>query len=187
MLHSIEMGWFLINKYYELSDQAPVYATALLLDPTKRSAYIKQNWQKDWIQPAIAAANTIWERDYKEALPEPSAAVPDIELPDAVEPLVGLDRLLNEVEVRSVISVELDDFMTFASASPIKLEKGITPLQWWCRIEQRQQYPRLSRMAIAILSIPAESSEPERTFSGARTAHGIGFVFRVVLLRRLSV
>jgi hypothetical protein len=31
-----------------------------------------------------------------------------------------------------------------------------------------KQYPKLSRMAISILSIPAESSEPERTFSGTR-------------------
>ncbi|ENH63497.1 hypothetical protein FOC1_g10000105, partial [Fusarium oxysporum f. sp. cubense race 1] len=29
-------------------------------------------------------------------------------------------------------------------------------------------YPRLSRMAIDILSIPSESAEPERAFSGAR-------------------
>ncbi|KAJ4014756.1 hypothetical protein NW761_015154 [Fusarium oxysporum] len=30
------------------------------------------------------------------------------------------------------------------------------------------QYPRLSRMAIDIPSIPSESAEPERAFSGAR-------------------
>ncbi|EGU72823.1 hypothetical protein FOXB_16667, partial [Fusarium oxysporum f. sp. conglutinans Fo5176] len=42
------------------------------------------------------------------------------------------------------------------------------PLEWWCRIEQRRQFPRLSRMAIDILSISPQSAEPERTFSGAR-------------------
>jgi hypothetical protein len=40
--------------------------------------------------------------------------------------------------------------------------------KWWCRSEQRQRYPGLSHMAISILSIPAEASEPERTFSSAR-------------------
>ncbi|GKU09855.1 unnamed protein product, partial [Fusarium langsethiae] len=34
--------------------------------------------------------------------------------------------------------------------------------------EQQQTYPRLSRMAVDILSIPAMSAEPERVFSGAR-------------------
>jgi hypothetical protein len=33
---------------------------------------------------------------------------------------------------------------------------------------QRQRWPRLSYMAIDILSIPAMSDEPERVFSGAR-------------------
>ena len=38
----------------------------------------------------------------------------------------------------------------------------VVPAEQWAR------YPRLSRMAITILSIPAESAEAERTFSGAR-------------------
>ncbi|KAH7464586.1 hypothetical protein FOMA001_g17649 [Fusarium oxysporum f. sp. matthiolae] len=33
---------------------------------------------------------------------------------------------------------------------------------------QKERFPRLSKMAIDILSIPAMSAEPERTFSGAR-------------------
>jgi hypothetical protein len=43
-----------------------------------------------------------------------------------------------------------------------------SPLAWWLREEQQQRYPRLSKMAIDILSIPAMSAEPERVFSGAR-------------------
>ena len=34
--------------------------------------------------------------------------------------------------------------------------------------DQRKRWPRLSQMAIDILSIPAMSAEPERVFSGAR-------------------
>jgi hypothetical protein len=61
-----------------------------------------------------------------------------------------------------------DNFVAFVEAPPIKLGKDITPLGWWCDPTTRRRYPRLSRMAIAILSIPAESTEPGRTFSGAR-------------------
>ncbi len=41
-------------------------------------------------------------------------------------------------------------------------------LAWWCHDVQRQRWPRLSLMAIDILSIPAMSDEPERVFSGGR-------------------
>jgi hypothetical protein len=37
------------------------------------------------------------------------------------------------------------------------------PIQYW--LARRRQYPRLSRMAIDLFSIPAMSSEPERIFS----------------------
>ncbi|KAH7132699.1 hypothetical protein EDB81DRAFT_659926 [Dactylonectria macrodidyma] len=43
MVRAIDMGWFILSTYYRLTDQVPVYAAALLLDPRKRIAYIKQN------------------------------------------------------------------------------------------------------------------------------------------------
>lgn len=44
----------------------------------------------------------------------------------------------------------------------------MSPLQWWSQVSQQTRWPRLSYMAIDILSIPAMSDEPERVFSGAR-------------------
>ena len=41
-------------------------------------------------------------------------------------------------------------------------------LNWWLQDEQREQWPKLSQMAIDIFSIPAMSDNPERVFSGAR-------------------
>jgi hypothetical protein len=70
------------------------------------------------------------------------------------------------MEVKTVIFTDKDNFDVFISASAIRID--CTPLEWWCRIENRRQYPRLSCMAIDILSIPAESAKPERSFSGAR-------------------
>ncbi|KAF6528150.1 hypothetical protein HZS61_008452 [Fusarium oxysporum f. sp. conglutinans] len=63
-VHCIDMGWFVLNKYYTLSDQTPVYAAALLLDPSKRRKYIERNWQESWHAPAIAAAQQIWLDEY---------------------------------------------------------------------------------------------------------------------------
>ncbi|KAG7420437.1 hypothetical protein Forpi1262_v016210 [Fusarium oxysporum f. sp. raphani] len=36
MVRAIDMGWFILSKYYRLTDEVPVYAAALLLDPPKR-------------------------------------------------------------------------------------------------------------------------------------------------------
>lgn len=35
MLHAINMGWFVLNKYYTMTEDVPVYDAALLLDPLK--------------------------------------------------------------------------------------------------------------------------------------------------------
>lgn len=170
MLHSIEMGWFILDKYYNRTDEVPVYAAALLLDPSRRSAYINKNWTTSWIQPAIDAANTIWEKEYKTWQNEDTATVQPML---ATEPqgrgrreLNALDRLVSKGSVITTGSTDHDDFMVFIEASPFEID--CLPLEWWCRIEQRSRYPRLSRMAITILSIPPESAEAERVFSGAR-------------------
>ena len=41
-------------------------------------------------------------------------------------------------------------------------------LSWWLHDSQRNRWPKLSCMAIDILSMPAMSDEVERVFSGAR-------------------
>ncbi|EXL39722.1 hypothetical protein FOCG_17693 [Fusarium oxysporum f. sp. radicis-lycopersici 26381] len=65
MLHAIEMGWFVLDKYYTMTEDIPVYAAALLLDPSKRLAYIQQNWPRDWHEAAIAGARDIWMTEYQ--------------------------------------------------------------------------------------------------------------------------
>ncbi|KAI8401800.1 hypothetical protein FOFC_18669 [Fusarium oxysporum] len=57
MVHSIEMGWFILDKYYALVESTPVYAAAMLLDLSKRKHYLLQNWPEEWHQKTIDAAN----------------------------------------------------------------------------------------------------------------------------------
>ncbi len=42
------------------------------------------------------------------------------------------------------------------------------PLKWWQLDMQQKRWPRLSRLAMDVLSMPAMSAEPERIFSGGR-------------------
>ncbi|KAF5132921.1 hypothetical protein E5D57_003559 [Metarhizium anisopliae] len=75
MVRAIDMGWFILSKYYRLTDEVPVYAAALLLDPRKRVAYIKQNWPKEWHEDTIALATTFWQKEFNYEQPgdHPSA------------------------------------------------------------------------------------------------------------------
>lgn len=145
-----------------------VYAAALLLDPSRRAAYTWKNWPAGWIDPDIEGAHGLWE-DFKAALvledpPTPSS------MPPPAKPSrnrgVELDLLMKDMEVVPADLRDEDDFRTFINSSPFRVD--CRPLEWWSRSEQKSRYPCLYRMAMAILSLPAESSEPERAFSGSR-------------------
>jgi hypothetical protein len=166
MLRAIEMGWFVLDKYYTMTEEVPVYASALLLNPSCRVAYLKKNWPREWHEPAIAAARRVWDLDFKNRLPPERPTSSDIMPPPSKRRGVVLGQLFESMEAITSDSRTIDDFMTFIEQPTFRID--CTPFEWWCREEQRQRYPRLSQMALEILSIPPESSEPERTFSGSR-------------------
>ncbi|KAH7465397.1 hypothetical protein FOMA001_g16900 [Fusarium oxysporum f. sp. matthiolae] len=154
------------RSYYTLSDQTPVYAAALLLDPSKRRKYIERNWQESWHAPAIAAAQQIWLDEYNAAPIPESLRVPLDVSSSSGRQHNELDELLSDIAVTGPILDDADDFETFIDAPPTRITGS--PLQWWLHRDQRKAYPRLSRMAIDILSIPPESSDVESHFSSAR-------------------
>ncbi|EXM14878.1 hypothetical protein FOTG_16751 [Fusarium oxysporum f. sp. vasinfectum 25433] len=166
ILHSIEMGWFILDKYYTMTEDAPVYAAALLLDPSKRIMYIQRHWPESWHGNAIAGVHTIWEEEYK-TQPEtgPAESVDEVSASQKRQPNEW-DALLEELEVTEDLGDSMDDLEDFIKATPIKISGS--PLQWWCHKDQRKTYPQLSRMAIDILSIAPESADPESAFSGGR-------------------
>jgi hAT family C-terminal dimerisation region len=60
-----------------------------------------------------------------------------------------------------------DEWEDYSTGEPYDIGK-LSALTWWCCDEQRKRWPRLSCMAIDILSIPAMSDEPwERAQLGA--------------------
>jgi hAT family C-terminal dimerisation region len=59
-----------------------------------------------------------------------------------------------------------DEFQDYCNGEPYDIGK-MTALEWWCLDQQRKCWPRLSYMALDILSIPAMSDELERVFLGA--------------------
>jgi hAT family C-terminal dimerisation region len=148
------------------------YAAAVLLDPTKREAYAQKNWEDDYVCRALEFAQQIWADKY-ENLPvfdsEKDHSASGGQRTRRGNPRIPtvLDKMLEKVNVQRG-STDADDLSSFTKAGAINIH-GQSPIEWWCRKEQRLAYPRLHRMAIDILvSIPPMSDEPERVFSGAR-------------------
>ncbi|KAF1981365.1 hypothetical protein K402DRAFT_342637 [Aulographum hederae CBS 113979] len=132
MLRSIDMGWFILDKYYNLSDEAPVYTAAVLLDPRKRSAYIRQNWPEAWYEPALVRSNTIWKEYYDTASTEELDNISMVTTPNVMD---SLAQLMMATEVKSIHKPKRDDFTVFVMTDPMSIE-DLTPLQWWCHPNQ---------------------------------------------------
>ncbi|KAJ0132245.1 hypothetical protein HZ326_24668 [Fusarium oxysporum f. sp. albedinis] len=163
MVHSIEMGWFILDKYYALVESTPVYVAAMLLDPSKRKHYLLQNWPEEWHQKTIDAAYSIWQKEYAhlphESLPAAAADI-DTSHPSSKKRVENeLDRLKRRLRVQPTSQEDEDTFTAFIEDKTIDLDAlKITPLQWWLVPEQRRRYPRLHRVAINILSIAPSSA-----------------------------
>jgi hypothetical protein len=145
---------------------SPIYAAALVLNPSYRTRYIETHWPKKWSKSILVKVKKLWEKYREEVvvLPTPmpfSYNNPSRELPE----LDRFDQIALSLRAvaRPASEDEYEDYNSLDSYDPGK--KGA--LAWWCQDAQRLRWPRLSLMAIDILSIPPMSDEPERVFSGA--------------------
>ncbi|KAF1988701.1 hypothetical protein K402DRAFT_18162, partial [Aulographum hederae CBS 113979] len=131
MVHAIDMGWFVLEKYYALSDDAPVYAAALLLHPSKRAKYINTNWPSSWRENAIAAARKIWQKEYEcIAGLETSRSAVDMSFA-ARQTRDEFDSLMDDMDVTDDTSSSTDDFDAFIHAPPYRITGS--PLSWWTK------------------------------------------------------
>jgi hAT family C-terminal dimerisation region len=158
----IAASWAIFDKYYQLTDESPAYGAAMILHPSRRSAHVKKNWPKTWHKGVFDGVRRYWEDRYQ-ALP---IAMTTPQLGGDSLPPDEYDLLARELDVVGPALNEIDEYKSFINETPVAID--CSPLAWWLREEQSQRYPRLSKMAIDILSIPAMSAEPERVFSGAR-------------------
>jgi hypothetical protein len=157
--NAILMAWHAFDKYYSLTDQVPAYAAALLLHPSRRKRYIDANWNESWVSTVLPQLQSLWEEKY--ATVEGDVAQASSKQAHEQDEYDLLERDLD------VVQTSTDDWTSFIDADPTEIATK-TALEWWCQEQQRMRYPRLSRMAIDILSVPAMSAEAERVFSGAR-------------------
>ncbi|KAM4058148.1 PIF1-like helicase [Hirsutella rhossiliensis] len=123
--------------------------------------FVQTSWQKK----AISNVRELW-RSYRDSN---LGAMPSYEAeasPETREPVSAFNRIARGLKdyCRPRSQDEFDDY---CNQEPHGLGK-MTAIEWWLQDQQRTRFPRLSIMAIDVLSIPAMSDEAERVFSGAR-------------------
>ena len=157
---ALDMGWSVLKDYYALTDETPVYTMAILLHPSMRMQYIKSRWEDTWWKAIKGKVKALWI-EYSTIELDPGEKEPEIEGND--DKFIDFARpSLTLLEHRSG-----DEFERFINSGSTDIT-GTTALAWWSDERQRRRYPRLSRLARDIFSIPPMSDEPERIFSSTR-------------------
>lgn len=121
--------------------------------------YIDVKWNEAWVTAVLPKLQRLWEERYATAEAD--------HISYSSEPTHEPDEYDILEQDLDVVQTSADNWASFIEADPTEISTK-TALKWWCQKQQRARYPRLSLMAIDILSVPAMSAEAERVFSGAR-------------------
>lgn len=176
----INLAWQKLDSYYQKLCP-PAYASAIVLHPcygwAALARYFKGNpHAKEWLSEYKHSVKKLWEKDYQNLPLKPvcnqsfpsasithrgrsefetfldSAMQDDEDEDDMTAVDAGIDPFIDEYEIYC---------RTWRRADPQLYQEN--PYLWWKAHEQ--EYPRLSRMASDVLSIPAMSAQTEREFS----------------------
>jgi hypothetical protein len=155
------------EKYYSKIEKSPVYLLALILNPSQRSRYLKDNLKtKRLVDERLNICKSFWA-SWRE-----SHACDNIPSSRAEKRPVEPKHLSEYGKIRAQLHAfqrprSQDEFDDYLSQEQTDLGER-TAIEWWFGSVQRHRFPHLSLLAIEILSIPAMSDEPERVFSGCR-------------------
>lgn len=165
----INSAWAKLNKYYTKLDETPIYYAATVLHPGIQWAFLTRAYsgREGWIDKARHLIQTLWEEEYRD-LPA-QWEIADSNLPVAVRareynPFDSFQDELMSYPNSEEESVA-DEFERWQSTKQDTFSKHDNPLEYWSA--KRFEYPRVAKMAIDVLSVPAMAAECERAFSSA--------------------
>lgn len=158
---AIMMCWYAFDKWFLATEETPVYAAAVLLHPSRRLRYLQQHWPAHWCDNAEKQARRLWQAEYQSQTPDLFQEEVTVES----ECFADQPTELELYERTAFLAPEGDEFDRFISQPQSAVTDAI---KWWLEPTQQRDYPRLSRMAVDVLSISPMSAEAERVFSGAR-------------------
>jgi hypothetical protein len=149
-----------LRKYVDLMETSPAYWATMILLPGCRARWIQRFFVKERGKAELIVGE--FKEFFEEEYPGEAQAHSS---PERRRPhyLYGDDFYDPPEAIHS-----LDEVAAYLG-EPVRPVKE--PLQWW--LSNQERFPRLSKMAFDMLSIPPMSTECERTFSLAKLAVGM--------------
>jgi hypothetical protein len=179
---NINNGWKKLRKYYLYLNQSPVYYAATALNPARRWAYFEDKWQHEegpgWIRDAKTMVQRLWDEEYRDLILDDNVSISSLPSLSSDEDgdgdgddngrLVKRARYSDWKKPRRTLHHNrrrrIGDEYAHWQANEQPTDEGIKDsIDYW--ISKRVEYPRLSRMALDVLTVPAMSAECERLFS----------------------
>jgi hypothetical protein len=156
----INLAWQKLNEYYIKTDQSPVYVAAVVLHPGLKWKWLEKAWRDrpGWIEEARTEVKKLW-LEYSDLV---------ITNEDVTSMRVDDARWMDDDLLSDFSDLEgdiTDEYQRWCEEGRQPTE--FRPLEFWSTQRQKQAYPRLSRMARDLFTIPAMSDEPERVFSSS--------------------
>lgn len=162
---NINLGWKKLDKYYCTLKDSPVYYAAAALHPSLRWNYFEEVWGQQhpsWVQEAKDIVQRLWDTEYRDLqITASSPEGPVVKMRKTK--LSSFDKYRNTYRQSQPAWSQSDEYTRW-QANTSSGERDITdPIEYW--VLKRFEYPRLSRMALDVMTVPAMSSECERLFS----------------------
>lgn len=166
---AINNAWSKLDKYYTLTDESVAYVAAVVLNPAWKWTFFRSSWKSrpDWLQRAEDAVLALWSnyRDTHPQLDSQSSATDPQQAARKAQPINDYMRWKTAKILPTAIVK--DEYEHYCNEDPMIVgEKELfNPIDWWRSPVHQRLYPRLSRLAYNLLSVPAMSAECERVFS----------------------
>ncbi|RKK77817.1 hypothetical protein BFJ71_g16647 [Fusarium oxysporum] len=167
---NVNLGWMKLDKYYRTLKDSPVYYAAATLHPSVRWAYFDDTWSQDhpdWIQEAKDLVQTLWNTEYCNL--EVRATLNDGHVVKKRKTKLSSFEKYREDHRRCQSPIPLpmislvDEYNCWQSDVSTADGDITDSVQYW--ISKQSEYPRLSRMALDVMTVRAMSAECERLFS----------------------
>jgi hypothetical protein len=174
---SLQLGIQKADDYYKKTDESPAYLAAVILHPQYKWQYIKHTWKdhQDWIETGKQTVRDLWENEYKHLkIENPAISTPQLQS-KLLKRATGASQWLNKhlssttTPTYNPAIETVDEYDWYITQPQVLRHEDINghdnfnPIQWWK--SQKDYLPRLSKMAIDLLSTPAMSAKAERIFS----------------------
>ncbi|OAQ60059.1 hypothetical protein VFPBJ_11577 [Purpureocillium lilacinum] len=195
----VELGWKKLHKYYSRLTSA-AYVGAVVFNPAKKWRLLDQLWSrvpsrktKSWRLEYEAKLLEIWETYRERDVDNEVLVTSDEASMDYIERRLartvagspfnqgslgasGARKSSRKTKSSTAGGTGDDEYARYCAEDVVNSHHYRSrPIDWW-KIN-RNRYPRLSLMAVDMLTIPSTSAESERTFSSAGRKRTIDQMF----------